>query len=260
MDSKEFHIFMKNTELALILSFFIIKNTQEKRHSRPGHDWDPAADSESHKVVSQVHSLSTTWKSIPKCFTICGIFAGLQFKRNTGRRNIAINDIKCIRLRNVTKKGNKWHNKNTWYPPNLLALQKKRFLFMKTSSSNTGGSHAGASEVQCGSKIRPLLCHFIGSWISISLPLSSLWYLLCKPGAVKGQGGNVCTFIVLLINMHKKNVIFNCFKNFMLVSIFPNYLMPLKYNLWNQWGYLILHTELLLEDFNDPEILKTFIS
>lgn len=38
MDSKEFHIFMKSSELALILSFFIIKNTQEKRHSRPGHD------------------------------------------------------------------------------------------------------------------------------------------------------------------------------------------------------------------------------
>lgn len=142
-------------------------------------------------------------------------------------------------------------------PTKPLTPLKQMFPFTKTCrGSNTRSSHVGASEVQCVSRMRSLLCHFTGCLISISLPLSSLWYLLCK----RRRKANVCISIVLLMHMCKKNIIVNCFKNFMLVTIFPNYLMPLKYNLWNQRRYLISHTELLLEDFYYPEILNTFIS
>ena len=58
--------------------------------------------------------------------------------------------------------------------------------------------------------------------------------------------------------MGKESIIVHCFEN-MLVSIFPHYLTPLKYNLSNEWRDLILHIELLLQYFY-PEILNTFSS
>lgn len=109
-----------NTEI-----FLLLVETQEKWCSWPRHNqlrpccWLRVIQP---KWFPKVYSFSTTWKSIPNCFPICGVFEGLQFKRKTVRKNIAINDIQRIHLSNVTKKGNKWNNRNTWYPPNLLAL------------------------------------------------------------------------------------------------------------------------------------------
>lgn len=68
----------------------------------PSHDYRLLAETllltQSHtpKWFPKEYSFSTTWKSIPNCFSICGILKGLQLKEKTTGRNIAISDIKYI--------------------------------------------------------------------------------------------------------------------------------------------------------------------
>lgn len=134
MNSKNFTYLEKavswHWDFLLLVDRYSRKEVLTARSWLQTASWDPAADSESHNQRGfPKHAHFPPHENLSHTgFSICGIFEGLQFKRKTVRRNVAINDIKFIHLRNVTKKGNKW-NRNTWYPPNLWALFKKNASF-----------------------------------------------------------------------------------------------------------------------------------
>ena len=78
----------------------------------------------------KVYSLSTTWKSIPNCFSVCGIPEGLQCKR-TVRRNTASYawyQISSFREKWLNKETNEIKETPDTYP-NLLDLKKKFPLY-----------------------------------------------------------------------------------------------------------------------------------
>lgn len=112
----------------------------------------------------------------------------------------------------------------------LSSLKKKLFLLIKTSRGiNTNVSQHWCFWNPMYQELDPNFASSLAVWYQLIFP--------CKHVIPPLQNTEMSVFsIVLLINMYK-NIIVNCFENFMLVSIFPNYLMPLKYNLWNEWSH-----------------------
>lgn len=233
---------MKSAELALKLRFFFFFFTPH-RSSRgevpvPGHACRPLAETllltQSHtpKWFPKVHAIPPH-ENLSQTVFQCGIPEG-TIQGKTGRRR-NVNDSEM------------WLNKetdgiiNTWHPPKLqknsfdenISRQRRWCSWCPVHPELDSHSATSLTHTEWSSSVSP--CH-----------------PLCRTG--------VSISIVLLIHTCKKNTIVNCFENFMLVSIFLRYLMPLKYNLWNEWRDLVLHIELLLHDFYYLEILNTFSS